>query len=147
MAYICSIIRYKASKSEWPWLWHFKVTQGQMSWCNLTLHIRFPIDISIIITCSHAKCFPLSLFIRPHYGNRKCTKWPHNDLERYKVKGTPYIYKVLPVPVRHNFTAFCSTIGPFPDNLGFWFLHRVQWWIWNFQKKIVENRKLKISRI
>ena len=40
-----SFTRYKASKSEWPWLWPFKVTQGQMWWCHWTLHIWFPIDI------------------------------------------------------------------------------------------------------
>ncbi len=35
---------YDALKSEWPWLWPFKVTQGQMSWCDWTRHIWFPID-------------------------------------------------------------------------------------------------------
>ena len=45
------------------------------------------------------------------------------------------------------FTPFCSRVYRFPDNWGFWFLHKVQWWIWHFWKKIVKNRKLKISKI
>ncbi len=36
-----------------------------------------------------------------------------------------------------NFTLFCSTVARFPDNWGFWFGYRVQWWIWNFLKKRV----------
>ena len=44
---IPSFTRYKVSKSQWPWLWPFQVTQSQMWWCHWTLHIWFPIDIDI----------------------------------------------------------------------------------------------------
>ncbi len=75
----------------------------------------------------------------------KCTEWPQNDLELKKAKGTLYMLKYYPrVP---NFTPFCSTIARFPDNWGFWFLHRLQWWIWYFRKRFVKNQKLKISKI
>ncbi len=33
-AWLGSFERYKASKFEWPWIWPFKVTQGQMQWCK-----------------------------------------------------------------------------------------------------------------
>ncbi len=46
-----------------------------------------------------------------------------------------------------TFSPFCSTIAPFLDNWGFWYSHRLQWWIWNFRNKIVKNRKVKISKI
>ncbi len=47
-----------------------------------------------------------------------------------------------------NFTPLCSTIARFPDNWGFWFLHRVQWCIWNFQKKkLLKFQFFKLSKI
>ena len=69
-----------------------------------------------------------------------------NDLECYKAKGTIYMLNYDPwVP---NFTPFCFTIARFPDNWAFfYFFDRLQWWIWNFQKKIMKNWKLKISKI
>ncbi len=63
---------------------------------------------------------------------RTCTKWPQNELECYKAKCTPYRWNCLPVP---NFTLFCSLITRFRDNWSFLFLHRLDWWIWNFRKK------------
>ncbi len=43
MALLCSFTRYSASQFEWPWLWFFKVTQGQMWQSRWTPHIYFPI--------------------------------------------------------------------------------------------------------
>ena len=64
--------------------------------------------------------------------NRQCAEWPQYDLERYNAKGTPYMSRYYPrVP---NYTPFCSTIARIPDNWAFWFLHSVQWWIWNLKK-------------
>ncbi len=44
-----------------------------------------------------------------------------------------------------NFTQFCSTITRFPDNWGFWFLHKLIWWIWNFRKK--KSLKIRNSNV
>ncbi len=124
-----------------------------MWWCHWTCHTWFPIDMYInYMTNSHSlaliaaqKVFSNLLSLGPNYENRKCTEWPQKDLELKKAKGTQYIYyNKPPVP---NLTPFCSTIARFPDNWGFWFLHRLQWWIWNFRKKFVKNQKLKISKI
>ncbi len=73
--------------------------------------------------------------------NRKCTKWPENDLERYEVKRTTHMYYWYPRV--SNFNPFCSKIACFPDNLDFWFLNRVQGQIWNFENKSlrIENSK------
>ncbi len=37
-------IYIRASKSEWPWIWPFKVTR-RMWWCHWTCHTWFPLDI------------------------------------------------------------------------------------------------------
>ncbi len=65
--------------------------------------------------------------------NRKCTQLPQNDLERYKVKGTPYMYNYsMRVPISPRFALRFR----FPDGWGFWLLHNEQlWWIWNFRIK------------
>ncbi len=79
---------------------------------------------------------PLGLNDQKSQVHRMTLKWPSTE------KGTLYMLKYYPrVP---NFTPCCSTIARFPDNWGFWFLHRLQWY---FRKKIVKNRKLKISKI
>ncbi len=77
------------------------------------------------------------------------------DMDRFSK--LPYLGIQLKVPeVTHivpklhwvpNFTPFCSTIARFPENWGFRFLYRVQWWIWKFRTNIVKNRKLKIPKI
>ncbi len=81
-----------------------------------------------------AKCLLPSFTIRsklPKIAN--VPNYPPNDIERFKIKGMPYAYyQYLRVP---NFTPFWSTITRFPDNSGLGFLHRLQWWIWNFRKK------------
>ena len=41
MAYLDCFTRYKPSKSEWPWIWLSKVTQGQIGPCHSTAHIWF----------------------------------------------------------------------------------------------------------
>ena len=65
--------------------------------------------------------------------NRRPEMWPCHELNCYP--GIP------------NFPPFCSTIARFPDNWGFWFLHRVQWWICNFREEFIKNHTLKISKI
>ncbi len=43
-----------------------------------------------------------------------------------------------------NFIPFCSTITRFPDNWAFWFLHRLQWWIWKSKNSLkIGNSKFK----
>ncbi len=148
----------KASKSHWPWLWPFKITQGQMWWCHWTLHTWFTWHICwyiyIYLYSSHMSIphrlaliatrnvFSYLLSLCPNYENRKCTGWPLNDLECCKGKGTPYMNYCLRVP---NFTRFQSLVFQTVGVLGC--LHRVQWWIWNFRKKVAKNRTLKISKI
>ena len=65
--------------------------------------------------------------------SRKYTQWPQNDSECHKAKGSPNMWNCYPRV--SNFTPFSSTIARFPDKSGFWFLHRLQCWIWNFEKK------------
>ncbi len=69
--------------------------------------------------------------------NRKCTEHnaerPQNGFVCYKGKGSLYMFNYH--PQAPNFTPFCSAIACFPDNWGFWFLYRLQWWIYKFQKK------------
>ncbi len=48
------------------------------------------LGLSIFRCLTHAKCFLLSLIIRPNYENAQ--KGPEHDVERYKVKGTPYMH-------------------------------------------------------
>ncbi len=48
---------------------------------------------------------------------------------------------LTPRPKFHSISLY---VAHFSDNWGFWFPHRVQWWI---LKKIVKNRKLKVSKI
>ncbi len=42
-----------------------------------------------------------------------------------------------------NFILFHSTVTCFSGKWGFWFLHMVQWWIWNFEKKSLKIRNSK----
>ena len=87
-----------------------------------------------IYSLSTPKAMKLSLFLL--YGQRflryrgefsklpylgtKLGMWPKfQKLHVYKSN-----YSRVP-----NCTLFCSMIPRFPDNWGFWFLHRVQWWI------------------
>ena len=66
-------------------------------------------------------------------------KWPWTlQDQRY----TTYVLLVPASPIFHSVSL--TTIARFPDNSGFWFVHRVQRRIWNFREKIVTNRKLKI---
>ncbi len=62
--------------------WHWTL-QGQ----------RYPIYVLLLSTSS--KVHSISLYGQPFWRYRqlweKCTEWPQNDLERYKVKGTPYM--------------------------------------------------------
>ncbi len=73
--------------------------------------------------------------------NLKCTEWPRNDHKHLNVKKAPCVQN------SHtrgpNFTVFRSTVARFPDNRGFWFPHRVQWWI----LKIFKKRNVKFSKI
>ena len=77
--------------------------------------------------------------------NVKCTERSQNEIEHYRAKYTPC--KLNYYPQTLNFPPFCSTIAHFPDNWCFWFLHRVQWWVLNFQKEFVKNHTVKISKI
>ena len=73
---------------EWPWILHFKVTQGQMWWCHWTRHIWFPIHIySNHMSNSHClaliatqKVISYLLPLGPNYENsqvhRMTSKWP-----------------------------------------------------------------------
>ncbi len=62
------------------------------------------------------------------------TQWPQNDLNHWSVKST--LCTLNTHPQGPNFTPFRSTVTCFPDNWGFWFSHRVQWW----KSKFVKNR-------
>ncbi len=69
-------------------------------------------------------------FFYPWGSNLSCSKWRQNDLECYKTKCIPCMLNYCPwVP---NFNPFRSMIARFPHDWGFWFLYRLQWWIWNF---------------
>ncbi len=72
----------------------------------------------------------------------ECTKLPQNDLKHWSAKTT---LCTLNTHTRGpNFTPFRSTVARFPDNWGFWFPIGYDGEI---EKKIVKNRKLKISKI
>ncbi len=104
-------LQHMSLKSERPWIWPFKLTQG-IWWCHWTLHKWFRIDIySNHMSNSHRlaliaaqKVFSYLLSLGPNYENRKCTEWTLNDLELKKAKGTLYMLTYYPwVP---NFTPF-----------------------------------------
>ena len=142
MALLSSFTRYKASKSEWHWIWPFKVTQDQMWWCHWIQHTWFPIHkysnhmpnshrLALIAT-QNVISYPLLL--GPTYASSKvhrmAPKW------HWTLKGQMYpIYVVPRVP---NVTPFCSTISRFPNNWGFWLLHRLLCWIWKFGEKTLK---------
>ena len=68
----------------------------------------------------------------------------------WKLQGQRYpIYvELLPAsPKIHSVLLYDCSFSRYREKWGFWFLHRLQWWIWNFRKKNVKNRKLKISNI
>ncbi len=47
LKYYCPLscfMRYKTSKSGWPSLWPFKVTEDEKWWCRWTHHVCFPTD-------------------------------------------------------------------------------------------------------
>ena len=108
-----------------------------ISLCNLC-------DLDIDLSRSpKIKCFLLSLIISP---------------KLWKIESAPNDLKMTLNATRSKGPYICWTTSPkfhsvlfydrlFTDNWGFWFLHRIQWWIWNFRKKIIKNRKLKISKI
>ncbi len=73
----------------------------------------------------------------PYFG-MKLGKWPKFQ----KLHTCNLNYSRVP-----NFTSFCFPIARFPNNCGFWFRYRVQWWIWFSKKKNVKNQKLNISKI
>ncbi len=112
----------------------------------------FPIDIySNRMSISHRSAVIATqkmfssislLHVGTNYGKSKVhwmtSKWP------WMLQGQRYF---IPPARPKILTPFCSTITRFPDNWGFWFLHRLQWWIWNFRTKIVKDRKLEISKI
>ncbi len=71
--------------------------------------------------------------------NRKCTKWPRNDRERCKVKGTPYIYRESQISPRFAlwsliFQLIEFSVSPWGTMVNL-----------TISEKIVKNRKLKIS--
>ena len=68
-----------------------------------------------------------------------------NNLKHLTVKST--LHTLNTNPKDPNFTPFRSTIASFPENWVFLFIHRLQWWIWYFGKKILKNQKPKISKI
>ncbi len=106
-------------------------------------HVELSPLITTHITTHNVFSYLLSL--GPKYEksqvHRMTPKWP------WRLKGQRYPYMLYKYPRATNFTPFCSTIARFPDNWGFWFLHRLQCWIWYFRKKIIKNQKLKISKI
>ncbi len=114
----------------------------------LLIYIRLSNHISIshrlaLIVIQNAFSYTLSL--GPNYEKSKCTKWSQTDLERYEAKGNLYMLNYDPQDP--NFTLYYSMSALFPDNWGFWFLHRLQWWICYVRKKNVKNHKFKISKI
>ncbi len=60
---------YKPSKCQWPWLWPYKVTQGEMWWCCWTLHMWSP--IGLIVTHGLTRSAPL----------RDISVWNRSDLD------------------------------------------------------------------
>ncbi len=74
-------------------------------------------------------CFSLRLAILEIHACRKsdCTKWPQNDLNHWSVKST--LCKMNTHSQGPNVTPFRPTVARFPDNWGFLFPHKVQWWI------------------
>ncbi len=83
----CSFTRYKASKSEWPWLWPFKVTQGKMWWCHLTLHIHVSCIWPLMVVFRKSAIFFLWGNFLPSYGHL----FGKNDLKMHSrsvVRGT-----------------------------------------------------------
>ena len=75
--------------------------------------------------------------------NRKFTKGPQNNLNHFTVKS--YLYTLNTYRGGSNFTAFCSTVACFPDNWGFWFYHKVQWWISKKKSLKIRNSKFQKS--
>ncbi len=113
ISYWCLIVTYglnqlpyeiyrKSLKSEWPWLWPFKVTRSQRWWCHWTLHICFPIDILNRMSISHRLAviaiqngFSYLLSLDPNYEkskvHRMTSKW------HWMLQGQRYpIYVELP---------------------------------------------------
>ena len=124
-----------------------------MWWCHWTLHIWFPIDIySNCMSISHRlaliatqNVFSYLLSLGTNYEKSNVhwmiSKWP------WMLQGQKYPIYVIYYPRVPNFTPFFALRSFFfPGNWGFWFLHRLQWWIWNFRKKIFQNWKLKIPQ-
>ncbi len=120
------------------WAWNLA---GQSSrCCTYTLFLPQGVEIELIFALQAAVSK-----IRTNFQN--CHIWAWNLASGQSSRSCTYItsdnlnYSGVP-----NFILFCSTVAHFPDNWGFWFLHRVKWWILNW-KKIINNRKLKILKI
>ena len=127
--------RYKASKSDCPWLWHFMVECDDV----IGLSMLFPIDTysnhipsqTVLTLMAARNVFSYLLSLGQSYVKSKMhqmtPKWPWMlPSQSYTI----YVDYCLRDP---NFSPFHSTIVRFPDNLVLF--HRVQWWIWNFRKK------------
>ncbi len=85
------------------------------------VHSFYPKGLKLRLFYLYGQWFPRywAIFKIVIFG-MKLGKWPKfQKLHVYNLD-----YSRVP-----NFTPFCSTIAPFPDTWGFWFLHRVQWWI------------------
>ena len=124
---------YKALKSECPWLWPLKVSQGQISWCHSTFSIWFPIDIcSNYMHISHRlapiatqNIFSCMLPLRPNHEKsqvyRMIPKWPWTLQGQLHISIGNHIC-ITSTHDFSNFTPFCSTITHFPGNWGFSFV-------------------------
>ncbi len=107
------------------WAWNLAISQSARSFTYT--HLLPPGSLNWAYFCTTISGFrDKGQFSQLPYLGMKLGKWPKfQKLHVYRLN-----YSRVP-----NFTPICSMIARFPDNWGFWFLHRVQWWIWNFRKK------------
>ena len=108
----------KSKCTEWPQndLKHLRV---KSTLCTLNTNLWGPKFHSVSL---YDQSFPRYRIFK----NRKCAQWPQNDLNHWSVKCT--LCTLNTHPWGSNFTLFCSTVARFPDNWGFCFPDRVQWW-------------------
>ncbi len=123
-----------------------------MWWCHWTRHTWFPIDIYINYMFNSLHLALLApqnvsylLSSGPNYEksqeHRMTSKWP------WTLKGQRYPLYVEVLPASPKFHSVCSTIARFPDIEVFDFSIGYNGEFAIFEKEIVKNQKLKISKI
>ncbi len=130
LSYWCLIVTWPNSTplqdTRLQLLWPFKVPQGRMWWCHFLLIYIVTSCLSnclaLIIARNVFSRLPLGSNYEKSQMHQMNPKWP------WALQGQRYVL-LLPTSPRFRLQSLCFT-----DNWGVWFLHKVQWWIWNLKK-------------